>query len=366
MEEPESTLGDRISRLTLEDYFHGIHRFDPERLPRGFRPSTDYDLLVEGQYLPPKVVTALALESATGRLPKPKQFRGAWGKAPMDRLLDLGFCVVTKPRRLDRSQFLCRMGVQGGEYFLALGTEGVAPKRISSSDQSWLDMLGCSGLDKGKHAPVPTYRDLLGQCALLDDPWSGVMSPPSLRAISLATSETMPGARAPHHASTSPLARYSLDLADLLLHCDSPSAAVRRVPASDPLPPGAVLLVWLDPKISGRPDEVFDQYMPWKGVPVQETQHALKHERADREQLTETLSLSTIDLGCGEVEVAIVHKGCCIDLVRLAGYEEDQATGWDTAARISKESLTRLRKLVSAGRIEDARGYVESLQPNHK
>jgi len=62
----------------------------------GYRPSTDYDLVYNGNAYPPKQVMALAYKDATGEIISPEEFRGGAGTPLFNRLLELGFAVRPK------------------------------------------------------------------------------------------------------------------------------------------------------------------------------------------------------------------------------------------------------------------------------
>jgi len=64
--------------------------------PDRFADSSKFDLLVEANRLPPKVVVALAAERTSGRVLTPDEFSGGDSSAAFRLLMDRGFQIVTK------------------------------------------------------------------------------------------------------------------------------------------------------------------------------------------------------------------------------------------------------------------------------
>ena len=62
----------------------------------GFRDSTTYDVVHQGQPYPPKLLMALALKHATGQVVTGDDFGGGEGTAFFRRLRELGFLITEK------------------------------------------------------------------------------------------------------------------------------------------------------------------------------------------------------------------------------------------------------------------------------
>lgn len=78
----------------------------------GFGPSTKYDLLHEGQRLPPKAIVGLAAKHATGHLLTPKDFKGGEESTCFRVLRELDFTVELKAS-LDWTETECFFAVWG-------------------------------------------------------------------------------------------------------------------------------------------------------------------------------------------------------------------------------------------------------------
>jgi len=83
----------KVNRINVES---AIVRLSSGEVVEGYRPSTDYDLIYNGNAYPPKQVMALAYKDATGEIISPEEFRGGAGTPLFNRLLELGFAVRPK------------------------------------------------------------------------------------------------------------------------------------------------------------------------------------------------------------------------------------------------------------------------------
>ena len=83
----------KVNRINVES---AIARLSSGEVVEGYRPSTDYDLIHNGNAYPPKQVMALAYKEATGEIISPEEFRGGAGTPLFNRLLELGFAVRPK------------------------------------------------------------------------------------------------------------------------------------------------------------------------------------------------------------------------------------------------------------------------------
>jgi hypothetical protein len=91
-----------LKGITREHVLEAMKRFDAGQRPSNAGESTTYDMVHEGRRYPPKAITAIAAELATGRPLPVRDFTG--GKAPggtNDFLRGLGFTVDLK---LDTAQ----------------------------------------------------------------------------------------------------------------------------------------------------------------------------------------------------------------------------------------------------------------------
>ena len=82
-----------VTRIHVEK---ALADLDAGVLPAGFRDSTTYDVIHQGQPYPPKQLIALALMHATGRVVTGDDFGGGEGTACFRRLRELGFLITEK------------------------------------------------------------------------------------------------------------------------------------------------------------------------------------------------------------------------------------------------------------------------------
>ncbi|MBT2303975.1 hypothetical protein J7E70_26385 [Variovorax paradoxus] len=90
---PTSTL----ERATPEFVWTAVQRFVDGKVEHVFGPSTDFDLIADGDLrLPPKAVFGVALSIALGETVQPKHFAGGESSACFSLLRRAGFPVVRK------------------------------------------------------------------------------------------------------------------------------------------------------------------------------------------------------------------------------------------------------------------------------
>lgn len=107
----------------------------------GFRESTLYDILIEGEPYPPKAIVAIACELAGSPLPKPSEFKGAWDGHWHRALKGLNFDIVPK---------IEGPGAKGAQ----------APTDTAAQIQADLSAI------EREHAGNPTVRDALVKARL--------------------------------------------------------------------------------------------------------------------------------------------------------------------------------------------------------
>lgn len=85
-----------FDKITNADIELAIHRLRAGEVPLGYLPSTDYDLVVNGEKFAPKQVIAFAYHNATGELLHPKIFRGGKMTPGFKILHSLGYKIIPK------------------------------------------------------------------------------------------------------------------------------------------------------------------------------------------------------------------------------------------------------------------------------
>ena len=88
-------LPDNISRQNILD---AIQKYENDGMPRGYKPSHTYDVKYDDKSYPPPAIIALAVEAATGTLPKPG-FPVGKGAKSFKILEQNGFVIVNKRER---------------------------------------------------------------------------------------------------------------------------------------------------------------------------------------------------------------------------------------------------------------------------
>jgi hypothetical protein len=94
-----------LEQATPEFIWQAAQRYIAGETAPQFGPSTDFDLIVDGNRLPPKAVFGMALSMATGGQEMlPKHFTGGEGSACFRLLREAGFSIIPKDSTLIESE----------------------------------------------------------------------------------------------------------------------------------------------------------------------------------------------------------------------------------------------------------------------
>lgn len=85
--------------VTRDDVLEAMQYYRQHGLPPTFGPSTDYDLELDGERFPPKVIASLAARKYRGRLLFSQEFTGGVDSACFRVLQAAGFTMVPKTQR---------------------------------------------------------------------------------------------------------------------------------------------------------------------------------------------------------------------------------------------------------------------------
>jgi len=161
--------------ITASDVHEAVAKLRRNGLPATFSPHTDFVLVIEGEWFPPKAVVAQAAERVAGRVLSSSDFSGGDGPGQANRVLRrLGFEVIRRKAdgvvidpvvRWCRHVGATRRAVVDGEtsahqpttllYFLALFTSGAprfTPWNVIKRELG--NFLGAAGGDKTPQYPL--------------------------------------------------------------------------------------------------------------------------------------------------------------------------------------------------------------------